>query len=237
MQRRFDSRCVFEAFVVGGRQLWDIIQSSENDQEGSRNWHPRHVYANSADPVVCVILALMEYLCVFPEVLSDPDGRLFPGAAAQEKRFGEILGKILAKHKTELELMGYKQGDITVHSIRKGATTYATSGTTAAPNTAAVNNRGGWSFGGVRDVYMLYERAGDQYVGRVLAGMDVLSHEFAAMNPDFYPVDPAKPTEYTQQQVEDLDKEVDDCLGELFGISRFVAPKFLRVGLACLLLI
>lgn len=48
------------------------------------------------------------------------------------------------------------------------------------------NNRGGWTLGGVRDVYMLYERAGDQGVGRILSGMNVLSARFGASAPDFY---------------------------------------------------
>ena len=40
--------------------------------------------------------------------------------------------------------------------------------------------------GGVRDVYMLYERAGDQYVGRILSGMNVLSAKLGASAPDFF---------------------------------------------------
>jgi len=63
---------------------------------------------------------------------------------------------------------------------------YASSGTTAAPSSVSVNNRGGWTLGGVRDVYMLYERAGDQYVGRILSGMNVLSAKFGASAPDFF---------------------------------------------------
>ena len=111
---------------------------------------------------------------------------LFPGPK-QEERFGAILLRVLEKNKDELLELGYEPNDIGVHSIRKGAGTYASSGTTAAPSSVSVNNRGGWTLGGVRDVYMLYERAGDQYVGRILSGtMNVLSAKFGASAPDFF---------------------------------------------------
>ena len=38
------------------------------------------------------------------------------------------------------------------------------------------------SLGGVRDIYMLYKQAGDEYVGRVLSGLDVMSYNFAVKN-------------------------------------------------------
>ena len=97
-----------------------------------------------------------------------------------------IRGLDVEKHKDELLELGYEPNDIGVHSIRKGAGTYASSGTTAAPSSVSVNNRGGCTLGGVRDVYMLYERAGDQYVGRILSGMNVLSAKFGASAPDFF---------------------------------------------------
>ena len=33
---------------------------------------------------------------------------------------------------------------------------------------------------------MLYEHAGDQYVGRILSGLNVLSAKFGASAPDFF---------------------------------------------------
>ena len=66
----------------------------------------------------------------------------------------------LEKHKGDLD--GYNVKDIGTHRIRKGATTYTLSGSTASPSSVAINNRGGWTLGTVRDVYMLYEKAGDK---------------------------------------------------------------------------
>jgi hypothetical protein len=66
---------------------------------------------------------------------------------------------VLAKKSEELCGLGYGPNNIGIHSIRKGAGTFASSGTTAAPSSVSVNNRGGWTLGGVRDIYMLYERS------------------------------------------------------------------------------
>jgi hypothetical protein len=44
------------------------------------------------------------------------------------------FARVLEKHKDELLELGYEPNDIGVHSIRKGAGTYASSGTTAAPS-------------------------------------------------------------------------------------------------------
>ena len=159
----------------------------KNDPAGSRNWHPRHIYTNPDNYHVYCVTAVTEYLLCFPQLFQDGNGMLFPAGPKQEERFGAILLRVLEKHKDELLELGYEPNDIGVHSIRKGAGTYASSGTTAAPSSVSVNNRGGWTLGGVRDVYMLYERAGDQYVGRILSGtMNVLSAKFGASAPDFF---------------------------------------------------
>ena len=58
----------------------------KNDQDGSKNYKPRHVYTNPEDFDVCPITALFEYMCVNPDIIQNPDGPLFPGAN-QEDRF------------------------------------------------------------------------------------------------------------------------------------------------------
>ena len=54
-----------------------------------------------------------------------------------------------------------------VHSIRKGAGTFASSGTTAAPSSVSVNNRGGSNLRGLRDVYMLTTVPATSMVDRI----------------------------------------------------------------------
>ena len=205
----------------------------KNDQDGSKNFRPRHCYANPEDYSVCPITAIFEYLCCSPDILQDPDSLLFPGSE-QDNRFRKILKRHLEKHRGDLD--GYEVEDIGTHSIRKGATTFASSGSTASPSSVAINNRGGWTLGTVRDVYMLYEKAGDHYVGRILAGLPVLSSRFAVSEPNFWTLNPLD-HDARAKQVE-IDAQVSAVLQSLFGdilLRQVTVVPFLRVGLACVL--
>ena len=78
--------------------------------------------------------------------------------------------------------------------------------------------------GGVRDVYMLYERAGDQYVGRILSGMNVLSAKFGASALDFFfhgTVGVPEAVAIVKKKQMDLNQKVSTmlkaCFGELQG--------------------
>jgi hypothetical protein len=62
-------------------------------------------------------------------------------------------------------------------------------GSTAGPTNSAACIRGGHSIGAVRDVYVVQEKASDQYCGRILAGLDELSAAFAVSYPDFVPIE------------------------------------------------
>ena len=81
--------------------------------------------------------------------------------------------------------MGYDPKDIGTHSIRKGAASYASSGSTECPPHSAVCARAGWTMGDVLDRYLKHQKASDRYVGRVLAGLNVLSYEFGILPPHF----------------------------------------------------
>ena len=81
--------------------------------------------------------------------------------------------------------MGYNSyKDIGCHSIRKGATKWL-SGQPGGPSAMAICIRGGWSLGGVKDVYMTYEAEGDAFCGRMLALLPLLQSDFAASPPKF----------------------------------------------------
>ena len=146
----------------------------KNDQLGERPRDPRHIYANPVNPEICPILSLGIYLMLFPAVLSG--SKLFPGGE-QYDRFRRNLSEILRG-------LGVSD-DIGSHSARKGASTYVSSGSTAAPSSQAINLRGGWAMGGVHDTYFRYEAAGDQYVGRTVCGLPVESSDFALLPPFF----------------------------------------------------
>ena len=66
----------------------------KNDQDGSKNFRPRHCYANPEDYSVCPITAIFEYLCCSPDILQDPDSLLFPDGE-KDNRFRKIFKRHL----------------------------------------------------------------------------------------------------------------------------------------------
>ena len=62
---------------------------------------------------------------------------------------------------------------------------FATSGTTCPPPVSSVAGRGEWSLGKVLDIYWTFAHAGDQYLGRLLSGLDPNSPDFACIPPNF----------------------------------------------------
>ncbi len=77
--------------------------------------------------------------------------------------------------------------DLGVHSIRKGSATSALSGTTAGPDHSNVMRRAGHP--GSEERYLQESSGGDQYLGRLAAGLDVHSPEFVILPPHFAPAD------------------------------------------------
>ena len=163
----------------------------KNDQSGDRKRDPRHIYANPVNPVVCSLTALGTYLNT--NCLSGTKSTaLFP-CTCQYDMFAKILKGFLCKHRCEFAKdFGINVDDIGVHSIRKGAATYVSSGSTCAPPQVATNIRTGWTMGPIQDTYLRFESAGDQYVGRVVSGLPLSSSDFAALPPDFESEDECK---------------------------------------------
>ena len=75
--------------------------------------------------------------------------------------------------------------EIGTHSIRKGAATYVCGGSTGGPSIVSVCLRCGWAIGNVIARYFRYESAGNQFVGRVVAGLPVNSSKFPTLPPHF----------------------------------------------------
>ena len=161
-----------------------FFSQMKNDQMAEKPRDPRHVYANPLMPEICPILALAIFWLCFGFV--DGETQLFPGSN-QYERFRKYLARVVLYDNIleELERRGLDPSEIASHSIRKGATGYAASGSTACPPITAVNIRGGWSLGGVQDTYMRYEAAGDMYVGRTVNGLPINSYKFAMLPPHF----------------------------------------------------
>ena len=59
----------------------------KNNQAGdTRKMKPRNLYPNPFDPRIATILATFEYMVVFPTVLADPDGPLYPGSEESQSK-------------------------------------------------------------------------------------------------------------------------------------------------------
>ena len=102
---------------------------------------------------------------------------------AQTQPFRDALKIELLKHKTE-ENIGYKITQIGAHSWRKAAHTKLSCGSTSGPSSAAACIRGGHSIGSTRDVYVVQERASEEYCGKILSGLPEHDARFSVSYPD-----------------------------------------------------
>lgn len=87
--------------------------------------------------------------------------------------------------KAELEHRGISSDELGTHSVRKGAATFCASGSTDCPAITAIQLRAGWRLEGVTGRYLRFAAAGDQHVGRTVAGLDPMSPDFAILPPSF----------------------------------------------------
>jgi len=185
---------------------------SKTDKMGKNGGWKRHIFANPFMPEICPILSYSIFRQTFPGV---DDGKLFNGNSPYD-RFRKCLKKVLDSHKDEVLRLGVNPDNIGVHSIRKGAATYSTSGTTAGVNFVAVCVRAGWSMG-FKDTYLQYSEAGDQLCGRTVAGLDVNSHLFAISPPFFYVRKERNNTESEAGTEVSSDEDVDQGIELVFG--------------------
>jgi hypothetical protein len=88
---------------------------------------------------------------------------------------------VLKEHEQEVLNMGYDSiDDIGVHSIRKGAASYLAS-LPGGPPPAAICLRGGWTMGQIKDIYFHQMQAGDEFTGRCISLLNMMSANFAAI--------------------------------------------------------
>ena len=169
---RFEDDCLVFEFA-----------KSKGHQDGEEHVGPWHVYANPLEPHLCPVLAMARYLFMYPSVLVGKSA-LFEGKD-QYSRYAKIFARVVIEHMDELKLMGVREGELGTHSSRKGVATMVAAGSTASPPIISICLRAGWVMGGVKDKYLKYERAGDQYVGRCACCLNQNNKEFAITPPYF----------------------------------------------------
>ena len=159
------------------------------------------------------MLALARYLLSNPDILKN-GGLLFPGQH-QYTRFMNVFHKVIRDNKGLFEANGVKEGELGSHSCRKGAITLVSAGCTVSPPMAAICLRAGWSMGPVKDRYIHYEKAGDQFVGRCATGISALGKEFST-SPVYW--------DFTNGPV-GMRNRIDDIIGNNFATMNEVEGK------------
>ena len=91
----------------------------------------------------------------------------------------KIFNKIIHDNIHDFRALGVEEKSLGSHSCRKGAITLCSSGCTVSPSMASICLRACWSMGPVKDRYVHYEKAGDQFCGRTATSISSLSIEFA----------------------------------------------------------
>ena len=163
-----------------------LFNISKTHQEGDEFEQKRRCYMNTKNWRLCLGFALGQYLMTVPELGANGDPALFPGKeGTQKKRYSESLQQTLRgdEMKEFLAAHGFNPSDFGAHSLRKGAATYVTSGSTGGPSIVAVCQRAGWHMGNVLDRYLKFDGSGDAFVGRVLAGLPLNLVSFADLPP------------------------------------------------------
>ncbi len=163
-----------------------------------------HVYANPHNPEICPVLALACYMfanpCIFADETEEQDdgveveapgengaghpcshkGRLFP-EGKQYEQLMNCLHHIIEKYPDELFALGILPGDLGSHLARKGASSHACSDTTVLLPMVFIYLRAMQSMGHVKEQYLQFKNVGNQYLGQVVCGLDVISVKVAVL--------------------------------------------------------
>jgi hypothetical protein len=140
---------------------------SKTNQTGRNRDQLWHVYATPMSPATCPVLALVSYIFANPGLTdSDGDGygQLFQGGD-QYGRFMDCLQRVIEMNLNKFFTLGISPGDLGLHSAWKGSCSYASAGSTVCPPMVSICLRAMWSMGSIKERYLQYEKAGDQYLG------------------------------------------------------------------------
>jgi hypothetical protein len=107
-------------------------------------------------------------------------GPLFPSSNNQ-LWFNKLFRAFLTDNADLASACGCDPGFLGVQSFCKGALTFLSYGSTAGPTSGAIHQREGCSQGKVNSAYILFEPMGDQFIGPIIAGLNMHQHIFAVV--------------------------------------------------------
>ena len=96
-------------------------------------------------------------------------------------------------------MMHMKAINFNPYGLRKGGASHALLGTTCAPSIPSVARRGEWSIGSVLDCYWHFGSVGDQFLGRILAGLDLNREDFDSLPPHWRLTNPMMKSEISEE--------------------------------------
>ena len=135
----------------------------------------KHLYANPHNPAVCPITALGCFLLINGGTMDS--FRLF--SKYDDSKFIQKLKTAAQEANIPVNLTGS-------HALRKASWSHSQNGTTCSPSYAATCLRADHSLGNVKDRYNCGGCAQDQYLGRILAGLNPLKIGFGVLPPHFH---------------------------------------------------
>ena len=158
---------------------------TKNDQTGAFSDVPKHVYSNPfnyvIDPLFALGMLVMSKPCYSPCLFSD--------SGDITHMYGEWLRSSLAQKNDDEQtaLFGALAAMFGSHSNRKGAVTYLCNAIVSGVSIISIFMRAGWSISKQHNPYFHQGDGGDHYCGRSVAGLNVLSYDFAVLPPRFDP--------------------------------------------------
>ena len=178
-------------FTLGEDSIKCKYDDAKADKEGDK-LSVKNIYANPLDYRQCWWTAFGLYTALYINEISQT-GNLFLRFGSKENsaslRYQEQLIGIIKRNRNIVE-MHIRVGHANAYGLRKGSATHATSGTTCPPPISSIARRGEWSLGKVLQVYWHFSEPGDNYLGRILAGLDPSNSRFGILPPHFTLVDP-----------------------------------------------
>ena len=160
--------------------------TTKKDKDGDRCF-AKHIYANHEYHYLCQWTAMGNYCALYKNELGQTQ-KLFmwntkDGSAA--KKYQEQLKALVNKTEERRNIVSShcRKGHFNAYGLRKGAASYASSGTTCAPSLSSIAHRGDWSMGSVFDIYWRFLPVGDHYLGQILSGKDPMKPSFKTLPP------------------------------------------------------
>ncbi len=99
--------------------------------------------------------------------------------------FMDCLRRVIEMNLNKFFTLGISPNDLGLHLARKGSCNYAIAGSTVCPSMVSICLQAMWSLGSIKERYLQYKKAGDQYLGQVVSRLDVIDVSFAISPPYF----------------------------------------------------